>query len=110
MKAACGGIFRDSKDDLWGSFVWDLGHENALYAELMGAIFDMEHARSKNCNMLWLETDSKLEVLAFSKPFVVPWNLRNIWDNCVQALRRFDFLGNTHLQGRAVKPANLGIV
>lgn len=46
VKAACGGISMDHLGNHVGSFACNLGHENALFAEFMGAILAIEHSSS----------------------------------------------------------------
>lgn len=70
--AVCGGIFRDHLISHVGNFACFLGMTNAVFAELMGAILAMEQAFLKNWSHLWLETNSKLVVEAFSNPSLVP--------------------------------------
>jgi len=45
-----------------------------------------------NWSDLWLETDYKLVVKAFSNHKLVPWNLRNIWSNCILILSSVNFV------------------
>ncbi|XP_058770393.1 uncharacterized protein LOC131644024 [Vicia villosa] len=110
--AACGGIFRDHAGNHLGSFSNRIGHGNAFVAELVGAILAIEIAKQKNWNNLWIETDSKLVVLAFSKPFIVPWAIRNRWENVLHHSRNINFLV-THIfrEGNhcADRLANLGL-
>ncbi|GAU51667.1 hypothetical protein TSUD_180940 [Trifolium subterraneum] len=80
--AACGGIFRNSRSDHLGSFAFNIGEGNAFLAELTSAMLAIEIATSKNWVHLWLEYDSRLVVLAFSKPSMVPWRIRNRLDEC----------------------------
>lgn len=77
IKAACGGIFKSHLGNHDGSFASNLDNENALFAELMRVILAIKHAHAHGWSNLWLKSDSKLVVLAFSKPFVVPWKIRN---------------------------------
>ncbi|XP_058776007.1 uncharacterized protein LOC131650311 [Vicia villosa] len=91
QRTACGGIFRDHTGKHHGSFSKFLGSGNAYWAELSGAILAIEIARQKNWTNLWLETDSKLVVLAFSKPDIVPWTLRNRWENVIHHTRSINF-------------------
>lgn len=41
-------------------------------AELFGAMFAIEIAKQENWVNLWLEFDTKLVVLAFTKSYIVP--------------------------------------
>jgi hypothetical protein len=49
----------------------------------MGIILAIECAADRNWNNLWIESDSKLGVLAFKKSSIVPWQLLNRWKNCM---------------------------
>lgn len=51
----------------------------------------IEIADVKNWINLWLETNSMLVFLAFKSSKIVPWSLRNRWDNCLFLLSRFNF-------------------
>jgi len=89
--AACGGIFRNSDADLLGAFSVNLGVSTALHSELIAAMLAIEIAHVKNWHNLWLETDSMLVFLAFKSSKIVPWSLRNRWDNCLFILSMFNF-------------------
>jgi ribonuclease HI len=66
----------------------------------------------KGWKKLWLETDSMLVVLAFKSAKVVPWSLRNRWDNCLTIISKMHFFV-THIyrEGNhcADKLASLGL-
>ncbi|GAU15839.1 hypothetical protein TSUD_236550, partial [Trifolium subterraneum] len=110
--AACGGIFRNSRSDHLGSFAFNIGEGNAFLAELTGAMLAIEIAASKNWVYLWLESDSRLVVLAFSKPSMVPWRIRNRWMNALLLTKSMRFMA-THIyrEGNhcADKLANIGL-
>ncbi|XP_058776647.1 uncharacterized protein LOC131650967 [Vicia villosa] len=112
QRAACGGIYRDHTGMHKGSFSKFLGPGNAFLAELFGAILAIEIARQKNWNNLWLETDSTLVVLAFSKPHMVPWAFRSRWENVINHTKSINFLV-THIyrEGNycADRLANIGL-
>ncbi|CAK8576871.1 unnamed protein product [Lathyrus sativus] len=112
INAACGGIFRDHFGNHIESFACNLGPVNSLFAELMGAILAIEHALVRGWSNIWLESDSTLVVMAFSKPSVVPWKIRNRWDNCTATLGNCNFLAS-HIfrEGNhcADKLANIGL-
>ncbi|XP_058742423.1 uncharacterized protein LOC131614904 [Vicia villosa] len=95
-----------------GRFSKFLGPGNAFLAELYGAILAIEIAKQKNWNNFWLETDSTLVVLAFSKPHIVPWALRIRWENVIQHTRSINFLV-THIYRAgnycADRLANIGL-
>lgn len=111
-KAAAGGIFRNSDSTCIGCFTQFLGAQNALYAELVGAMTAIEIAHNNGYVNLWLETDSHLVILAFKSSSVVPCNLRNRWQNCMFILRFMRFMV-THIyrEGNtcADSLANLGL-
>ncbi|GAU47667.1 hypothetical protein TSUD_380210 [Trifolium subterraneum] len=110
--AACGGIFRNSRSDHLGSFAFNIGEGNAFLAELTGAMLAIEIAASKNWIHLWLESDSRLVVLAFSKPSLVPWRIRNRWMNALFLTKSMKFMA-THIyrEGNhcADKLVNIGL-
>lgn len=60
-----------------------LGISSSLQAELIAAMKAIELAHSKGWCSLWLEYDSALVVLAFSKLSRVSWKLRTCWSNCI---------------------------
>ena len=110
--AACGGIFRNSNSDFLGVFAINIGQTSALNAELIGAMVAIELAHLKNWYNLWLETDSLLLFLAFKSPKIVPWILRNRWDNCLHLLSRFRFhVSRIYREGNhcADQLANIGL-
>lgn len=90
--AACGGIFRDVNSEFLGAFTINIGIASALNAELIGAMVAIEIAHINNWHRLWLETDSMLVFLAFKSSKIVPWSLRNRWDNCLHLLSNFSFI------------------
>jgi len=77
-----GGIFQDRNAEFLGAFSYNLGITNSLVAELNGAMYAIELAHQKGWNHIWLETDSMLVTLAFRSKNIVPWHLRNRWENC----------------------------
>ena len=83
-KAAAGGIFRNSEGFCLGGFSQFLGNGNALYAELFAAMNAIELASSMGFSNVWLESDSQLVILAFKFISIVPWGLRNRWENCLK--------------------------
>ena len=110
--AACGGIFRDVNSDFLGAFAINLGIGSALNAELIGAMVAIEVAYMNNWRNLWLETDSMLVFLAFKSSKIVPWSLRNRWDNCLHLLNMFRFnVTHVYREGNscADKLANIGL-
>lgn len=80
----CGGIFRNNYADHFGSFVVKVDNYNSLKAELTGAITAIKIAHENNWRKIWLETDFKLVVQAFSsKSLTVPWQIRQRWYHCL---------------------------
>ena len=89
--AACGGLFRSDDSELLGAFAVNLGLTSAIFSELIRAMVAIEIAHHKGWHSLWLETDSMLVLLAFKSSNIVPWSLRNIWDNCLHLLSSMNF-------------------
>ena len=108
--ASCGGIYRNANADFLGAI--NLGVTSALNSELIAAMLAIEIAKLKNWRNLWLETDSMLVYLAFKSSKIVPWSLRNRWDNCLFLLSSFNFCV-THIYKEdnqcADQLANLGL-
>jgi len=92
MQSACGGIFRNSNSDCLGCFASNLGPGSAILAEFCAAMTAIEIADEKGWRNFWLETDSKIVMLAFSSSFVVPWCIRNKWANCLYKTRLMNFI------------------
>ena len=111
-KATCGGIFRNNEAEFIGCFAQNLGLGSSLFAELSGAMQAIEIAHSKGWFNFWLETDSKLVLLAFKSISLVPWRIRTRWDNCLSLSRQMNFLV-THIfrEGNccADRLANIGM-
>lgn len=80
---ACGGLFRNQEALCIGCFAQNLGPGSSLFAELSGAMQAIEIAHNKGWLHLWLETDSMLVLQAFKSVSIVPWRIRNRWDNCM---------------------------
>lgn len=95
--AGCGGFYGDHSGNLIGSFLMNIGVGNTFTEELTTAMMDIEIAKDKNWNHLWLESDSKLVVLAFKKNYMVPWSLRNKWENILHHTRFIHLFGNSYL-------------
>jgi ribonuclease HI len=110
--SACGGLFRDANSSFLGAFAFNIGISNSLNAELIGAMIAIETAASKGWSYLWLESDSMLVVLAFSSAKIVPWALRNRWENCLTLLSNRNFyMSHIYREGNhcADKLANIGL-
>jgi ribonuclease HI len=92
MQSSCGGIFRNSDADCMGCFASNLGPGSAIMAEFSAAMIAIEVAHEKGWRNFWLETDSKIVMLAFSSSFIVPWHIRNRWSNCLIKARQMNFI------------------
>lgn len=92
IKAACGGIFRNSFGFTVGCFAQKLDTESAFIAEIYGAMIAIEIADQNNWLNIWLETDSMLLVMAFKSAHMVPCSLRNRWANCLELTKNMNFL------------------
>jgi len=64
-------------------FAEHTGLKNAFHAELLGAMRGIELANQFHWNNLWLESDSALVINAIKNNALVPWSLKNKWDNCI---------------------------
>jgi hypothetical protein len=71
-KAAYGGIFRDYNNVCHGFFSQNIITYSTFIAQITGTIKAIEIAAEKNCNNLWLETDSQLVLLEFKSQNMVP--------------------------------------
>lgn len=94
--SACGGIFSNHEADLLLCFAENVGKCNAFHAELMGAMRAIEFASQFHWQNLWLECDSILVIQAIQNFSIVPWRLRNRWENCLRITRSMNFLA-THV-------------
>lgn len=92
IKAACGGIFRNSFGFTVGCFAQKLDTESAFIVEIYGAMLAIEIANQNNWLNIWLETDSMLLVMAFKSAHMVPCSLRNRWANCLELTKNMNFL------------------
>jgi ribonuclease HI len=105
-------VFRNAFADVVGAFAYNLGIANSLSAELQGAMIAIEIASQKGWNHLWLETDSILVTLAFKSSKLVPWQLRNRWENYLHKISPMNFFV-THIyrEGNqcADTSANIGL-
>jgi ribonuclease HI len=110
--SSCGGLFRNSDSSFLCAYSLNLGVSTSLNAELIGAMLAMETATNRGWSHFWLETDSMLVVSAFSSAKVVPWSLRNRWDNCLILIPAMNFfVSHIYRKGNhcADKLANLGL-
>ena len=90
-RATAGGIFRNSEGVCLGGFSQFLGDANTLHAELIAVMNAIEVAALMGFSNVWLESDSQLVILAFKSNTVVPWGLRNRWENCIHITHRMRF-------------------
>jgi ribonuclease HI len=112
VKASAGGIFRNSVGECIGCFYQFLGSKDALHAELVAAMIAIEISYLKGFQNVWLESDSQLVNLAFKSKSVIPWCLRNRWQNCLFRLRNMRFVvSHIYREGNACVDslANLGL-
>jgi ribonuclease HI len=110
--SACGGIFRNADSSFLGAYAFNIGVSTSLKAEQIGAMIAIETAAFKGWSHLWLESDSMLVVHAFSSSKIVPWPLRNRWNNCLLLISNMNFyVSHIFREGNhcADKLANLGL-
>jgi ribonuclease HI len=79
---ACGAIFRDANGAFLGVFSCKLDCHSVLHVELIGIIIVIEQAHARGWSKLWIESDSQVVVQASKISTIVPWDLRNRWNNC----------------------------
>nr|ABN08954.1 Ribonuclease H [Medicago truncatula] len=99
---ATGGVFRNWQTHSLGGFAQNIGHATCFKAELCAAIFAIEKSIEYNLRDIWLETDSKLVVKAFSSSEHVPWQLRTRWNNCLALAQKIKCVcTHIHREGNA---------
>ncbi|CAJ2635999.1 unnamed protein product [Trifolium pratense] len=90
----------------------NLDFHSSFVAELCGVMKAIETAIIHNWLNLWIETDSNLAVLAFKSNSLVPWMIRNRWQNCKLLARRMNLI-ITHIyrEGNVIADslANFGL-
>ena len=109
VKAACGGIFRNSDGICQGCFDQDIPNYNsAFYVEIFAVILAIEIATNNHWKDMWLETDSQLVLLACKDVSMVSWSIRNRWNNCMDVTKNMNVFvshiyreGNTYTDGLA---------
>ena len=104
--SACGGLFRNANSEFLGAFAINIGLSSALLAELIGAMVAIEVAYHKGWHSIWLETDSMLVFQAFKSSKIIPWSLKNRWDNCLHLLSSMNFFV-THIYREGNKCADI---
>jgi hypothetical protein len=45
-------------------------------------------AHSKGWNIFWIDTDSLMVTLTFKISFIIPWQLKNCWLNCIELTKK----------------------
>jgi len=74
--------------------------EPLFFKELLAAITTIDIVIDKGWQNLWLECDSLLVVQAFKLDTLIPWKLRNRWENVVAASKNIGFIvGHIYLEG-----------
>ncbi|XP_045791752.1 uncharacterized protein LOC123886479 [Trifolium pratense] len=92
ISSACGGIFRNHLAEFICCFAENTGINTAYFAELCGVMRAIEIATDNGWINVWLETDSTLVVLAFKSASLVPWKIRNRWNNCMHNITNMNFM------------------
>lgn len=80
---ACGGIFRDFEGNCKGCYAKFLGISSSYHVELCGFVRAIEIAYDKNWSNMWIESDSSLVVQAFKNSSLIPWQVRNRWNDAI---------------------------
>ena len=82
--SGCGGIFRNYRGFVKGSFAFSVGNCFAFEAELLAFIFAIEKAAEFNWSKLWIEVYSIYVLWAYRKMSVsIPWKIRQRWLNAL---------------------------
>ncbi|KAL6221415.1 hypothetical protein ACLB2K_009166 [Fragaria x ananassa] len=91
--AACGGVFRDCFGNFIAGYCQGLSHQTAFFSELMAVIIGVELAYQLGWHQIWLESDSTSVLSCLSSSsFCPPWPLRVLWVNCLERIRKMNFL------------------
>lgn len=91
-----GGLLRDQNSKFLLGFAENTENGSAFHAELYGAIKAIELAHQFQWSNIWLECDSALVIKAINNRSLVPWRLRNRWENCMRITNSINFLA-THV-------------
>jgi len=91
-----GGVFRDSSSNFLLCFVELTGDGDAYHAESSGVMRAIEMEKQYNWNNRWLECDYALVINAIKNKNLVPWKVRNWWENCMNITTSMNFLA-THV-------------
>jgi len=111
--SARGGIFRDKEAKFLLCFVENTSLGCVYYDEFSGAMREIELASQYHWNNLWLECDSALVVNAFINQYLIPWKLRNIWENCLHIISIMNFfVTHVYREGNCCVDSltNIGII
>jgi len=107
--SACGGIFRDKHSNFLLCFAQNTGQGTTFQAELCGAMKAIELAPLYQWKYLWLEVDSALVVHAITNNSLVPWKIRNRWNNYMVMIQSMSFLATHIYRECADALANIGL-
>lgn len=94
--SSCGGVFRDINSNTLLCFAEHTGMGNAFHAELCGVMRAIELAEQYNWSNLWLECDSAIVINAIKNKTLIPWEIRNRWENCMYIISSMNFFA-THV-------------
>lgn len=98
--SACGDIFRDYNSDVILCFSEPLGICSSYHDELCGFMRAIEIIHQNQWNNAWIESDSSLVVLVAKRSKLVPWSLRNRWNNVKVILNRLNcIIFHTYREG-----------
>jgi ribonuclease HI len=106
------GVFRNFNGNFLGCFAVSIGLAHVLKAELWGIIFAIDATFDRGWNIFWIESDSMVASWALKSPSLIPWQLRNRWESCLQKLNNMNFmLTQIYIEGNhcADKLASLGL-
>ena len=84
-----GGVFRNDKGLFMGAFYSSLdipSSPSSVAAEVMAVIKAIEIAWVRDWKFVWLEVDSSLVLVFLKSPWLVPWQLRVLWKNCIHRI------------------------
>ncbi|XP_042515212.1 uncharacterized protein LOC122089535 [Macadamia integrifolia] len=80
-----GGILRDQRGDVVGSFKCFLGVQSNYFAEFKALSKGILLAKQLNATWLWIESDSSAAILAF-QIHSIPWYICEDWISCLSFL------------------------
>ncbi|GAU19900.1 hypothetical protein TSUD_95050 [Trifolium subterraneum] len=111
--APCAGIFRNHNGASLGCFAYNIGIAMAFFAEVLGIIMAIECAFERGWKHLWIESDSRIAILAFKNSKIIPWQLHNRWSNSLAKLIDMEILvTHVYRDGNTVvdKLTKLGLI